>query len=247
MLREYDPASDPLVQEHNRAWAMVLNGEYEAAIDIFSDLEPRRPNLGTYNNRGIAYLCVGRPELAERDFRTARYIRTGPFRHVTVWVGVALWCQREQRRACEDWAAEVARRTGVIEAPALLWWASAHPELREWQPVAERELKRLWRMKSWQKDQKDYWPGPLVPLLLGHSTTDETMEAAQRAIAYGEVAARYVCHARFYAGGVSLHDGEEARYQHSMIEVARTKPRTGLLVPEYFIACAEAAAFEVDA
>jgi len=232
-------------QENNAAWQAILEEKYDEALAIYSVMLQRRDGLAAHMNRGITRLLIGDYSGAEADFRSGRnHPDRLPARMINLKIGVALWLQNQPEAACADWANEILRtRSGDIthadeaEAPALLWWASAHSELRHWRELAEEELSR----QSARADTQSHrWPQMLVPFLLGAIGEERLLsgvEISTPRTTFPNLNLRRVAAARFYIGAVSLDKGDFNGYreQLSLAEQLTSTERTAIVDPEYYL------------
>lgn len=229
-----------------RAWQATLEGRYEEALSYYGDILSQADSLGERMNRGTTRLLVRDYKGAKDDFLTARQNQQqSPIKVVNSKIGVALWLEGQRELACVDWADEIRRRqagevthtdgAGGVEVPALLWWASAHQELRQWRGLAEEELRSRFRTKQCQRS---LWPGSIAPFLLG-KTLDKDFISAATLPQYPRLQARQLCQCYFYIGAVHLSKSEIELYQSCLRLALSSSIADVILEAEYHLAVDE--------
>jgi hypothetical protein len=220
----------------------MFEGHYADALRGWDGIMARDLNPGRYRvARGLTLLLLGELDAALTDFLEVRK-PMGMVKRSVPLVGAALWLQGRREAACEDWASEIARRrsgdltygdsAGGAHAPALLWWASAHPGLDRWRPLAVDELRRRARAKTCRRSR---WPGPLVPFLLGKSSAEGLLAAVPDPHPFR---ARWRCQAHFYLAAARLSAGDPAEYREHLAR-ALSEGADAISEPEYHLARAE--------
>jgi len=212
-------------QERNRTvsgWTLFLAGCHSDAMAAWDSEVAGPRSAAAYGRRGSAQLLLGQPELALEDFRAER--RLAQHRHADPWIGIAFWQMGRNETACEDWSGvidalhrrevELVDVAGGVELPAILWSASAYPELREWRSPAARELRRRWRT---QRCQRSRWPGTIAGFLLGERSAEDLLSAS--ASPAEMLQHRQRAEAHFYLGAAALDSGDSAEY-HRRLELA---------------------------
>ncbi|MCC5648132.1 tetratricopeptide repeat protein [Nostoc sp. CHAB 5824] len=226
----------------NQAWDLTLEGEYPEAIKLYREILNEKKTLGELDNYGITLLCSGNFEEAESVFLEAR--EDHRFRLVVhPFLGTAIWLQGRQQEACEYWHRETERlftrevthydETGKV--PTLLWWASCHQDLQQWQTVAEKALKRLWRTN---RTRESIWPGTIVAYLLEKVNVHKLFWNALDT-KYPRAETRNKLKAHFYYGAMLLNQGDIKGYQEELMSIAALPKQDLITQPEYHLAMAE--------
>jgi tetratricopeptide (TPR) repeat protein len=237
MMRNYKVERE----ENNHAWQATADKRYEEAIELYTLNLARQDRMTAYMNRGTTWLLMGNYERAEADFRKARNHPENSFAPLTnLKVGVALWLRGLKDAACDDWANEIRRirskvitqsdAAGGITPIALLWWASAHPEVSSWKKTADKELRHQWKNKTCQRN---LWPGTLAPFLLGLIPQDALLNAAVESTSYEPIQKRHWRAAHFYIGAKCLDQNDLAGYEEHLKLCIQEED---ILTAEYYLA-----------
>lgn len=134
-------------------------------------------------------------------------------------LGALLWLTGEREAACKHWLNEITRihngreithtdGAGGVLVPALLWWASAHEGLEEFEKPAIVELKKRWKTK---RAQASHWPGPIANYILG-GISDEELLGCTSWWSRPTTVQLSIGQAWFYISGKSLRSGGHERY-----------------------------------
>jgi lipoprotein NlpI len=228
-----------------QAWQALSEGRYQEALLNYDEVLSHGESLGERMNRGTTRLLIGDHQGALSDFQTARELQQhSAVKVANPQVGVAFWLDGQRQLACEDWADEIRRRqtgdithsdgAGGVVVPALLWWASCHEGLSEWQERAVQELRNRWRTKQCQRSR---WPGSIAAFLLGHLSEEDFITAASSK--YAAVQAQYLCQCYFYAGATHLAKAQLNDYRSYLRLSLSSFVASTILDPEYHLARAE--------
>lgn len=231
-----------LTLKTNQAWNLTLAEEYSEAIRLYREILSTTKTLGELDNYGIALLCSGDFEEAENVFREV--IENHRFRLVVhPFLGTAIWMQGRYTEACDYWHRETERlftrevthydETG--EVPTLLWWASCHQDLQQWQTVAKKALKRLWRTNRTRESE---WPGTIVAYLLEEVSVHRLFSAALDT-KYPRIELMNKLKAHFYYGAMLLNQGDMEGYQQELMSIAALPKSPLITMPEYHLAMYE--------
>jgi tetratricopeptide (TPR) repeat protein len=200
---------------------LIDQDRHADALTLLHEAVAAHPSTDLFYTRAKVHFGTGDLEAARQDYLRARTAQFPlHFRPLLLEVGMLLWLQGEREAACEDWAGEIRRirsreitHTSAgycgLDAPARLWWASAHAELAHWRPVAVKDLRGQMRCKY---PEKERWPGTLVPFLLGRVEEKAVLSKAGR----GPRAAEQLCEAHFHLAGKALAEGDEQQYREEL-------------------------------
>jgi hypothetical protein len=219
--------------QESALWRDAQNGRFDEALAGCDHLLSLRDNVTLRLLRGSLRLLTGDMIGGQQDLEIARvHPGLGQSRLMRTNVGAALWMQGKREAACQDWAEEIrllkARIVthtdiaGGIEPPAVLWWASAHEDMKHWRKLAEKEMKA--RMKT-TRYRPDDWPGPVAPYLLGETADDALLvfTSAEQSAKNPMWAPR---EAHFYTGARLLDRGDLSGYKEQM-ELAKNMADIG--------------------
>jgi lipoprotein NlpI len=196
----------------NRGLSYYDKREYDRAIADHSEVIRLNPNLWLpYTNRGNAYLAKGDQDRAIADYSEA--IRLSP-RNAEYY--------RNRGRA-------YLYRGSLPSAQADFKQASdldakdAYGAL--WLDLAERRGNRPSRLKqlSSQLDMAR-WPAPVVRLLLGELSPEQTLAAADHA--EPRTRSKQVCEASFYSGQLALLEAHKDEALRLLRRTAADCPRS---------------------
>ena len=207
-----------------RGYAYRMSGFYEKAIRDFNASIRIKPNLPALHNRGDTYRARGSYDKALEDYN-AVLMRQPDNPYALRGRGTTLlYYQKKPYEALADFeAAVLAKWTDEVTLYSLLWLGIGRTKTQQSYEKDFRERSAALNLSS--------WPGPLVSLFLGETSTDDVIAAA----AASEVPKQKerLCEAYFYIGQYCLSrnakDEAGQMFQKSLRTDARHKN-------EYFFA-----------
>jgi len=219
--------------QESALWRDAQNERLDEALAGCDHLLSLRDNVTLRLLRGSLRLLTGDLIGGQQDLEIARvHPGLGQSRLMRTNVGAALWMQGKREAACQDWAEEIrlfrARvvthtdPVGGVEPPAILWWASAHEDMKHWRKAAEKELRA--RIKT-TRYRPDVWPGPVAPYLLGETADDALLvfTSGEPSFSNPMWAPR---EAHFFTGARLLDRGDLAAYKEQ-VQLARNGEHIG--------------------
>ncbi len=194
---------------------LICAGRFEEAVAACTAAMASGPQAFELQNRGLAYLKMGRHAEAIADFRRAAALEPEAMRTDAheKRIGAAQWLGGREGEAVATWRSVVedlvhgryshSDAGGGIQAGLLLWFGASRLGLGPDMDHATEWLRRRAR-----RSRLTLWPLSLARFVLDEVTEEQVrLEAA----ASGSLAPRRVCQAAFYAAVAARRQGDAAR------------------------------------
>jgi hypothetical protein len=202
-------------------WELIIQGEYQKAIERLTDLLSEDPQPPDFRNRGLVYLILNDYQSALSDFSSAISMTPEKFLSDYDYIcqGMCYWFMNDPQKAIGIWelslSAPYTDSAGGIEAIALFLYAGICINNEKTINKGRKLLSRYW--KDYQKHNTAmlYWPAHIAPFLLGEMGIEDFLNAYQSA--KSEILQnRWKCQIYFYLGIKGLIDGDIQNYQASL-------------------------------
>lgn len=236
-------------------WDLVKSKQYSAAVNEYSrlieDAPTQKPPLF---NRGTAYLLLGEYNAALGDFQRIISLGDWDTRGDSEYIhaGICCWYLDRPGQAVEYWkgglGAPYTDSAGGVQLPALLLYAGTRLQDSILEQTAIKLLNEHWKKHtsgaghgevdtlpsdSWVRLGQFFWPGPIVPFLLGHVDSTRLLKSAQDPSS-DILRTRQQCAADFYLGLRALRQDNWPEFQTRMQSCASSTH--GELEHEYYLA-----------
>jgi tetratricopeptide (TPR) repeat protein len=204
------------------AWDLVKKGHYEEAVALLSKEVQAEPSTLVLNNRGSAYLHLGKFDAALADFLKADKMSSAETRTACngAKCGVALWMAGREEEAITTWRHGVeaslaglvvyADLAGGVTIGNLLMFGATSREDEEAGKLAAKLLTKRLRTK-----QSSAWPGPASRYLLSEFQESEMLATVSTVPILRE---RQMCQAQFYIGVRALMDGDMVGFTAAIVQ-----------------------------
>lgn len=240
---------------HPTPWLALELGQYEDAIQLFSQDYVQSQQLRLIAGRAQAYLAANLPRQALTDIEeviTRTDKRLASTSDYAFW-GVCHWYLAQPDAAIAQWRAGLGApyvdAAGGILLPTLLLYAGVRlgesgleeEALRllrtHWQKLSRRVRRRkdaaLITLQNFADPQLWNWPGAIVPFFLGQQDSAWLLHQAHQTDAE-TLALRHECQAQFAIAVDALRSGNHALFATSMA-ACRRNPK-GYLEMEHYLA-----------
>jgi lipoprotein NlpI len=220
-------------QKNVDPWQLVKNGQYQEAIEIYSQLYEDQKRPFHLFNRGTVKLLEGEYAGALGDFKQASIEAGEQFQGADdfIYQGICFWYLKSPSETIACWQRSLSARyvdvAGGVRSPALLLYAA---ERLNDSNLRQRAVSLL--RKHARRRIRD-WPAPVVPFLLGKTSMIDFEKEAAKA-SHPTLIARRQCQANFYMAVRALMADDLASFRNHMTLAARGPE--GLYEAEYFLA-----------
>jgi tetratricopeptide (TPR) repeat protein len=231
------------------------NGQFEKAIESYTQLITDDDSPVLRYSRGSIYLLTGNSVAALTDFEHATVLAGSKYRIDSHYImrGICYWNLDRPSRAIHLWhqslTANYTDAAGGVVAPALLLYAAerladeslrreaCHLLKQHWYNHQRRLQRQISRNSKLTHEEFVHpgllsWPGAMVPFLLEEISMEELYAAAAKS--YGGKTDRGLAQADFYFAVRALREGNQPSFKEGMTRCAQRQD--GFLEDEYFLA-----------
>lgn len=214
-------------------WQLWVDGHYEAAIALYTEMYETDGRTSNLYNRGSIHVEIGEYEKALEDFALMASVQDPAYRTdgQHMFQGICYWYLNQPQRAVEMWKAGLdapyTDAAGGVRQPAILLYAGLRLDDMALQKESVRLLRKHARCKL------NAWPGPIVPFLLDKIDEQELLRHTQSS-SQERLIGRWQCQAAFYSAVHALHHDDRARFGQHIARCAASQD--GRLEHEHYLA-----------